>query len=164
MIELDAPVSRYLPDLPVEDRFGPPSTIAQLLALKGGYADVVLESHAPTSDTWQPLGDYLMANLPPRAIQPGMVYSYNSWEHAMLGYTLESVTGSPYDRVIAENQQILDPIRQFIFDNFGQNGLYAAYLLADDNDKAMLDFNKAAELGDEDAINYLKNIGHSPNN
>jgi CubicO group peptidase (beta-lactamase class C family) len=103
LLELDSPVSRYLPDLPLEDRFGPPSTIAQLLALKGGYADVVLESHAPAVDTWQPLGDYLAANLPPRAIQPGVVYSYNSWEHTLLGYTMERVTGSPYDRVIAEN-------------------------------------------------------------
>ena len=103
LLELDAPVSRYLPDLPLEDRFGPPSTIAQLLALKGGYTDVLLGTHTPAVDTWQPLGDYLSANLPPRAIQPGVVYSYNSWEHALLGYTLESVTGSPYDRVIAEN-------------------------------------------------------------
>jgi len=32
-------------------------------------------------------------------------------------------------RVVTDNQQVLDPIRQIIFDNFGQNGLYAAYLL-----------------------------------
>jgi hypothetical protein len=47
-----------------------------------------------------------------------------------------------------------------------QNGLYyygrgRVYLQADDNDKAMLDFKKAAELGDEDAINYLKYIGQN---
>jgi hypothetical protein len=32
-------------------------------------------------------------------------------------------------RTVAEHQQALDPIRQYIFDNFGQTGLYAAYLL-----------------------------------
>ncbi len=33
-------------------------------------------------------------------------------------------------RAISENQELLDPVRQFILDNFGQNGLYAAYLVA----------------------------------
>jgi hypothetical protein len=33
-------------------------------------------------------------------------------------------------QAISENQELLDPVRQFILDNFGQNGLYAAYLVA----------------------------------
>ena len=33
-------------------------------------------------------------------------------------------------RKVVEQQQALDPIRQFILDNFGQAGLYAAYMLA----------------------------------
>jgi len=33
-------------------------------------------------------------------------------------------------RTVTEHRAVLDPIRQFIFDNFGQTGLYAAYLLA----------------------------------
>ncbi len=43
---------------------------------------------------------------------------------------LPSAQAGEINRVISEHQQILDPIRQLIFDNFGQNGLYAAYLLA----------------------------------
>ncbi len=33
-------------------------------------------------------------------------------------------------RAVSEHGQALDPIRQFIFDHFGQTGLYAAYMLA----------------------------------
>ncbi len=33
------------------------------------------------------------------------------------------------NRAVAENQSLLQPIKQFILDHFGQNGLYAAYLL-----------------------------------
>ncbi len=33
-------------------------------------------------------------------------------------------------RAVSEHGQVLDPIRQFIFDHFGQTGLYAAYMLA----------------------------------
>jgi hypothetical protein len=32
-------------------------------------------------------------------------------------------------RAVTEHGQALDPIRQFIFDHFGQTGLYAAYML-----------------------------------
>jgi hypothetical protein len=42
-----------------------------------------------------------------------------------------------------------------------QNGLYyygraRVYLLAGDKDRALIDFRKAADLGDEDAQGYLK--------
>ena len=49
-----------------------------------------------------------------------------------------------------------------------QNGLYyygrgRVYLLWGDKEKAMADFKKAAELGDEDAIDYLEYIGEGIN-
>ena len=49
-----------------------------------------------------------------------------------------------------------------------QNGMYyygrgRVYLLWGDKAKAMDDFKKAAELGDEDALNYLDYIGQSKN-
>lgn len=43
---------------------------------------------------------------------------------------LGSITESTVSQTVAEGQRYLDPVRQFIFDNFGQNGVYAAYLLA----------------------------------
>ena len=48
-----------------------------------------------------------------------------------------------------------------------QNGMYyygrgRVYLLWGDKAKAMEDFKKAAELGDEDALNYLEYIGEGP--
>jgi tetratricopeptide (TPR) repeat protein len=48
-----------------------------------------------------------------------------------------------------------------------QNGMYyygraRVYLLSGDKAKAMEDFRKAADLGDEDAVNYLNYIGEGP--
>jgi tetratricopeptide (TPR) repeat protein len=48
------------------------------------------------------------------------------------------------------------------------NGLYyygrgRVYLLSGDQDRAMEDFKKAADLEDEDAINYLKYIEETSN-
>ncbi len=64
-IALDAPVSDYLTELPLEDEYGAAGTVAQFLTLKGGYADTVLQTHSPTLEGWQPLADYLQDNLPP---------------------------------------------------------------------------------------------------
>ena len=43
---------------------------------------------------------------------------------------LASMQTGNISRAVAEQTQALDPIRQFILDHFGQNGLYVAYLLA----------------------------------
>jgi CubicO group peptidase (beta-lactamase class C family) len=101
-IALDAPVSDYLTELPLEDEYGAAGTVAQLLTLKGGYADTLLQTHSPTLERWQPLADYLQDNLPPRVLPPGKVHSYNSWEHAMLGQALAEVTGQPFNQAMAD--------------------------------------------------------------
>jgi hypothetical protein len=40
------------------------------------------------------------------------------------------ISGGDIAKTVVANQAVLDPIRQWILDHFGQNGLYAAYLLA----------------------------------
>lgn len=97
---LDAPVSDYLPDLPLADDFGPAATVAQLLALQGGYADTVLQTHTPHLAGWQPLDDYLQSHLPPRTMPSGKVYSYSSWDHAVLGQAMAEVTQRPFDQAM----------------------------------------------------------------
>ena len=43
---------------------------------------------------------------------------------------LANIQTGDVTRAISDNRELLDPVRQFILDNFGQNGLYAAYILA----------------------------------
>ena len=99
---LDAPVSDYLPNLLLADEFGEAGTVAQFLTLQGGYADAVVQTHAPTLAEWQPLADYLQDNLPARVLPPGQVYSYNSWEHGLLGQAMAEVRERPFDQVMSE--------------------------------------------------------------
>jgi len=103
LLDLDAPVSDYISDLGLADRFGEASTIRQLLTLQGGYPDAVVETHAPSIETWVPLGEYLNGNLPERVNPPGKVISYTSWEMALLGYALEKASGMPYEQVVEQN-------------------------------------------------------------
>jgi CubicO group peptidase (beta-lactamase class C family) len=102
-MDLHAPVSQYLPGLPLEDAYGPAGTVAQFLTLKGGYPDTVVQSHAPTLQIWQPLDTYLQEHLPPRGLPPGIVHSYNSWEHALLGQAMANVSGVPFDQVMEDS-------------------------------------------------------------
>jgi len=43
---------------------------------------------------------------------------------------LPNIQSGDIVRAVTDHQEVLDPIRQYIFDHFGQTGLYAAYLLA----------------------------------
>ena len=102
LLDPDAPVSEYIVDLDLVDEYGPASTVGQLLNHVGGYEDAVVLSHSPDFEGWEPLGDVLRADLPPRAFAPGLVQSYSSWDYALLGYAIEQVTGLPYEDAVAE--------------------------------------------------------------
>ena len=54
LVDLNAPVSEYITTIPLEDKYGQASTVAQLLNHMGGYDDAVLLTHAPTVEEWQP--------------------------------------------------------------------------------------------------------------
>lgn len=102
LVDPEVPVSQYIQDLDLTDKYGPASTAAQLLTQRGGYTDDILLSHSATMDGWQPLGEYLAGNLPRREIRPG-VMSYSSWNYALLGDLIEKVTGLPYDQAVARS-------------------------------------------------------------
>lgn len=101
-VSLEERMSAYLPGLLPEDGYGPAGTVAQFLTLQGGYADVVVETHAPTPEGWQPLDIFIEEQLPARVMPPGKVYSYSSWEHALLGRMMAEVTGKRFDEAMAD--------------------------------------------------------------
>ncbi|MDX1479217.1 MAG: serine hydrolase domain-containing protein [Saprospiraceae bacterium] len=108
LIELDTPVDRYIDDLDLTDRFGPASTVRQLLVHQGGYPDRISLTHAPSPGQWAPLGQVLREDLPGRAFAPGQVMAYSSWDYALLGYVMEKATGMPYEQLIAT--ELLTPL------------------------------------------------------
>jgi CubicO group peptidase (beta-lactamase class C family) len=107
-INLNEPISAYVPNFAFDDGFGPAPTLAQLLTLQGGYGDAVVGTHAPTLDQWLPLDEYIEGNPPDRFMPSGKVISYNSWEHALLGYMMAEVSGDPFD--IAMSQFLFEPL------------------------------------------------------
>jgi CubicO group peptidase (beta-lactamase class C family) len=126
VLDLDAPVSKYISDLDLEDEFGTASTIGQLLTHTSGYQDNLVLSHSAVLDSDESLGEVLRADLPPRVFAPGSVSAYSDWNFSLLGYAIEGATGQPYETVLdeilftpvgMENTTYQQPLPSEIFEN-----------------------------------------------
>ena len=109
-IDLDAPVTRYLPDLPFGNpwRSVAPVTIRHLLDHTSGLEDTrlwQLFSQRPRPDT--PLSDAFPDLLSVRS-PPGAHFSYSNMGYGLLGLLVERVTGEPYEAYLDKN--LLDPL------------------------------------------------------
>lgn len=80
-LDLDVPVDMYL-DVDLTDRYGPASTLRQLLQHRGGYPDAFVGSHHLEEEDAHGLDEWVR-NLGDRSIAPDVVASYSS-----IGYTL----------------------------------------------------------------------------
>jgi CubicO group peptidase (beta-lactamase class C family) len=80
-LDLDVPVDTYL-DVDLTDRYGPASTLRQLLQHRGGYPDAFVGSHHLEAEDALDLDEWVR-NLTDRSIAPDVVASYSS-----VGYTL----------------------------------------------------------------------------
>ncbi|MDX1555328.1 MAG: serine hydrolase domain-containing protein [Xanthomonadales bacterium] len=113
LIELDLPVSRYIPKIPFANPWEDerPVTIRHLLDHTSGLNDAHLWqmfSERPTPDT--PLIDAFPD--PQRQLRvrsrPGARFSYSNMGYALLGMVIESVTGERYETYL--DKQLLDPL------------------------------------------------------
>lgn len=101
-LELDVPVSTYLPDYPKQN--GDQITIHQLLTHTSGTPDVPQDDQKRHS-TKQSVA--LFAEAPLR-FTPGDHFEYSNAGYTLLGYIVETITGKSYDQVLKE--KILDPL------------------------------------------------------
>jgi CubicO group peptidase (beta-lactamase class C family) len=98
LVDLDAPVSRYLDDLPAAWQ---KVRVRQLLAHTSGLPDIVdargLIGGRTEADAWKAVRD-----LPTRAA--GEAFVYNQTNYGLLARIIVKQTGMPYERYIAERQ------------------------------------------------------------
>mgnify|MGYP001820438485 CR=1 FL=1 len=112
-LELDAPVTRYLPGLTFENPWSETSkvTVRHLLDHSSGLSDAQMWqifSLRPTPDT--PLASAFPE--PSRQLRirskPGTRFSYSNMGYTLLGMMIESVSGSRYETYL--DQHLLDPL------------------------------------------------------
>jgi len=112
-IDLDAPLARYLPDLPIENRWGPdaPLLVRHLLDHTSGLDDARL---------WQVFSLRAKADAPLREAlahpggrlhlrhRPGERFSYSNTGYLLVGMLVEAVTGMRYERWL--DAELLAPL------------------------------------------------------
>ena len=107
-VDLHADVNRYLQQVQIEEAFGEPVTLAQLLTHTGGFDERNIGYVARDAASVPPLGAYLAARMPPRMLPPGTVTSYSNHGFGLAGHVVEAVTGEPFARYI--DQHIFRPL------------------------------------------------------
>lgn len=101
-IDLDAPLSRYLPELPVENRWesDTPLRVRHLLDHTGGLDDARMwQVFSLRADPDAPLGDGLTRPGGTLRLRhrPGERFSYSNTGYLLLGMLIEAVTGTRYE-------------------------------------------------------------------
>ncbi|WP_172328419.1 serine hydrolase [Mangrovicoccus sp. HB161399] len=110
-IDLDAPIARWLPDLPGGDR----TTIRMLANMTAGYPDHVADEErfvlpfledpfAP----WSPQELIAVSLSSPRLFAPGANWDYSHSGYVILGQVLEAAAGRPLHDLMQE--RILGPL------------------------------------------------------
>ena len=106
LLNLDDPISKYLPALKVAACFGEPEiTIAQLLTHQSGLP----HSYEPnfwTGNDWRGVAADLRCDIVP--YRPGLIVSYSNIGYTLLGNIIENVSGEPYHRYVQTH--ILEPL------------------------------------------------------
>jgi CubicO group peptidase (beta-lactamase class C family)/D-alanyl-D-alanine dipeptidase len=107
MVDIDAPVDRYLPSFQPRNTFGGTITLRQLLEHRSG-----LVRSPPKGSHFDPhrvtLADTVTSlNATALVAPPGSAYKYSEAGYAVLARVLEVVAGKPFEQLLAE--EILIP-------------------------------------------------------
>lgn len=109
LLDLEAPVQRYLPQLQLDLRFEQPVTMKHLMAHTAGFEDSAL-GHLFERDPSKvlPLRDYLARYQPSQIYAPGTVPAYSNFGAALAGLVVANVSGVPFEDYV--EQHILQPL------------------------------------------------------
>lgn len=105
-IELDRPISSYVPLLPEYMR---PVTVRQLMSHTSGLPDILLTpALLPLARDWVALSQIIgmQGKTPPRE-EPGQSFEYSNFNYVLLAALIESVTGTPYGEYM--EQRVFEP-------------------------------------------------------
>lgn len=112
-LDLDAPLARYLPDVPIENRWASdaPLRVRHLLDHTGGLDDARMwQVFSLRVDADAPLRDCL--THPGGTLQlwhrPGERFSYSNTGYLLLGLLIETVTGTRYEKWL--DAELLAPL------------------------------------------------------
>ena len=96
-------VNKYLTGFQLEDKFGKPVTIGNLLTHTGGLDEHLLGTEIPITAPPMPMGEYFAKYTPPRILPPGDQINYSNHGMALAGYSVEAVSGMLFYEYAEQN-------------------------------------------------------------
>ena len=138
LIELDAPVTRYLPDFRTAAADPTPITVRQLLDQTSGLPGSASGLGTPVTTLRDQIAS--LATVEPASV-PGARYGYANANYVVLGGVIESATALPY----------ADAMKALVFDPLGMTGTTADLATA-----------QALGLGDSHRIWFGIPTAHTP--
>lgn len=114
LIDLDAPISDYLPPEVIDDLNGAADvTTRQLLTMTSGLPEYLADEFYDAVDsdpsyTWTPLDALTFAYGEPSTFAPGTDFEYTNTNYLLLQLIAENVTGEPLHVLVRTG--ILDPV------------------------------------------------------
>ncbi len=111
-LDIDAPLERYMPDLPLENPYPTPLTPRHLLNHSSGLPNPSVWSRARAAGERRPELATLLAQMLEGhgrlTAEPGTQDRYNNLGYLVLGRLIEEISGRPYEDYVRE--RILDPL------------------------------------------------------
>ncbi len=104
LLDLEADVQQYVPDIELPRRFGKPITMLDLMAHKPGLEDSAL-GHLFEADAANvlPLADYLASHQPQQVRAPGTLASYSNYGSGIAGLIVANLSGQTFEDYIDEH-------------------------------------------------------------
>ena len=114
-LDIDAPVSRYLGNLPMSWR---PVTLRQLLTHVSGIPDIVDQKSGKLVRDTDPEAFVSEADALPMEFAPGERFSYNQTNYLLLGKIIEKASGQPFVQFVTRRQFDVADMRNTQFGGF----------------------------------------------
>ncbi len=108
VVDLNADVQSYLPELAIPNGTGSPLALKHLMTHTSGFDN---GDYAATQTPYA-LADFIKDNMPTVIRQPGDVYSYNNFGFVLQGYVIEKISGLRF----------ADYMDKHIFEPLGMSG------------------------------------------
>ncbi|MEM6415963.1 MAG: serine hydrolase [Pseudomonadota bacterium] len=102
MLSLDAPITQYLPELALNNRYTTPLTIRHLMSHRSGLIREPIVGHYFDATSPSLTDTVNSLNQTTLVFEPGTDFKYSNAGIAILGAIIEAVTGEDYQTVIQE--------------------------------------------------------------
>lgn len=101
-LDLDAPVTRYLPSFQPRNTFGGEITLRQLLEHRSGLVRMPPRGHYADLEAATLAETVTSLNATALVSKPGSAVKYSDAGYAVLAHVVEVVAGKPFDQLLAE--------------------------------------------------------------